>query len=191
MMNNYVIPFAGLKIGKHQFQYQIDKAFFEDYPYEEILDADLSVELDFFKQNTLLELAFKLSGTIMVTCDSSSKNYHHSISATLDLVVKFGEKFNDENIEILVIPHERYELNVAQYIFEMIVLAVPVKKEHPGIKDGTLKSDIIDKLKELQPKEYINTMSSDPRWDKLKELLTDNNHNNGTSKEKNIQNKKR
>jgi hypothetical protein len=42
------------------------------------------------------------------------------------------------------------------------------------VEDGSLKSDILDKLEELQPKE--NTKSSektDPRWDDLKKLLTD------------------
>ena len=52
----------------------------------------------------------------------------------------------------------------------MIVLSLPTKKIHPGVIDGTLKTDIIDKLKELQPKKEQNNNSIDPRWDKLKGL---------------------
>ena len=52
----------------------------------------------------------------------------------------------------------------------MIVLSLPTKKIHPGIIDGTLKTDIIDKLKELQPNKEQNNNSIDPRWDKLKGL---------------------
>jgi uncharacterized metal-binding protein YceD (DUF177 family) len=91
-------------------------------------------------------------------------------------VVKFGESYNDDNEEILIIPHGEYQINVAQYIYELIVLAVPIKKVHPGIEDGSLDSDILKKLKELSPKEKTedkNTEETDPRWDTLKKLLTD------------------
>jgi uncharacterized metal-binding protein YceD (DUF177 family) len=58
----------------------------------------------------------------------------------------------------------------------MIVLSVPLKKTHPGIKDGTLKTPALDKLKELSVKDQkqsIQEVEIDPRWDKLKKLLTD------------------
>ena len=63
-----------------------------------------------------------------------------------------------------------------QYIYELIVLAVPVKRVHPGIEDGTLKSDILSKLEELSPEHGNDEKGSediDPRWDNLKKLLTD------------------
>ena len=81
---------------------------------------------------------------------------------------------NNENDEILIIPHGEHQINVAQYIYEMLVLAVPPKRVHPGVLDGTLKSEILDKLEELQPKESKEqTEGTDPRWDDLKKLLTD------------------
>ena len=64
-----------------------------------------------------------------------------------------------------------YEINVAQYFYEMIVLSMPQKRVHPGIKDGSLENDIVEKLKELEPKEENLNGSQDPRWNKLKDLL--------------------
>jgi len=56
----------------------------------------------------------------------------------------------------------------------MIILSVPAKRIHPGIKDGTLNSEVIEKLKELAPKEAKKDKEeTDPRWDTLKKLLTD------------------
>ena len=52
----------------------------------------------------------------------------------------------------------------------MIVLAIPVKKVHPGVLDGSLDSTLLKRLEELQPKEE-KLDSNDPRWDKLKDLL--------------------
>ncbi len=169
----YSIPFVGLKEGKHQFDFVIENKFFETYPYEEILDAHIKVHLDFVKKSTLLELGFSAAGTIKVICDLTTEHYNEPIEASLDLVVNFGNEFNNENEEILIIPHSEFELNVAQFIYEMLVLAVPRKKVHPGIADGTLQSDMLDKLEELQPKESKSNQDTDPRWSKLKDLLTD------------------
>jgi len=91
------------------------------------------------------------------------------------MVVKFGEELNDDNDEILIIPHGEHQINVSQFIYEMIVLSIPRKKIHPGINDGTLKSDILEKLEELKPKEKKNLNEIDPRWEDLKKLLIDKN----------------
>jgi uncharacterized metal-binding protein YceD (DUF177 family) len=91
------------------------------------------------------------------------------------LVVKFGHEFNDEHDEILILPHEAYQVNVAQYIYELIVLSTPSKRVHPNVVDGTMQSDALRKLEELRINEEktVEEESTDPRWDKLKDLLTD------------------
>ena len=167
----FIIPFVGLKVGKHQFDFVVNNKFFESYKYDEILDANINVHLDFVKKSTLLELSFNAKGEIKVACDVTNEHYNEPIESALDLVVKFGDEFNDENEEILIIPHSEFQLDVAQLIYEMIVLAIPRKKVHPGIADGTLKSDILNKLEELQPKEQKINKDTDPRWSKLKDLL--------------------
>ena len=44
------------------------------------------------------------------------------------------------------------KLTLQQYIYELIVLSVPTKRIHPGVEDGTLDSEILNKLEELSPK---------------------------------------
>ncbi|MEO1011925.1 MAG: YceD family protein, partial [Bacteroidota bacterium] len=73
-----------------------------------------------------------------------------------------------------IIPHGEHQINIAQYLYEMLVLAVPQKRVHPGVLDGTLKSDILERLQKLRPNEIREDSSeSDPRWDILKKLITD------------------
>ncbi|WP_313806619.1 DUF177 domain-containing protein [Flavobacterium sp.] len=174
---DFLIPFVGLKQGKHQFDYQIDKKFFEAYNFDEYNDVNVKVDLVLDKKSTLLELAFKHKGTVNVPCDLTGEEFDQPIKGKLNLIVKFGDTFNNENEEILVIPHGEYQIDVAQYIYEMIVLSVPSKRVHPGVKDGTLQSEAIEKLNELAPKEQVKEKeeeeNTDPRWDKLKQLLTD------------------
>lgn len=176
-IKEYTIPFTGLKLGKHHFDYQIDRTFFEHFEYDEFNGVNVSTSLVFEKKTTLLELHFKFTGTVNVNCDISNEPFDQEIKGTFDLVVKFGEQYNDEHDDILIIPHGEYEINVAQYIYELIVLSVPAKRIHPGIKDGSLNTDILKKLEELSPKGLKNKNKKseevDPRWNTLKKLLTD------------------
>jgi len=175
-LKDFNIQFIGLKLGEHHFDYNIDRTFFKEFEFDEFNDADLKINLGLNKKPTLLELHFEVSGTINVNCDITNEPYNQQITNEFDLVVKFGEEYNNENEDILIIPHGEYEINVAQYIYEFIVLSVPTKLIHPGVIDGTLDSDILKKLEELSPKdldENNNNEEIDPRWNTLKKLLTD------------------
>ena len=168
------IPFSGLKQGKHEFDYKIENKFFESFGYDEFNDAKIDLHVVLNKMSTILELEMQAEGSVNVDCDTSGEPYDQKISGTLELVVKFGDEFNDENDEIVIIPHSEHQLNIAQYVYEMLVLAVPQKRVHPGVLDGTLESEALKKLEELCPKEERdNKEDSDPRWDELKKLKTD------------------
>ena len=172
-LKQFNIQFVGLKEGKHEFNYSIDNKFFEAFNFDDYESSSIKVSLHFVKKSTLFELTFATEGTVEVPCDVTNEFYHQEIDSELPLVVKFGPEFNDDNEEILVLPHEAYEFNVAQFIYEMIVLAVPNKRVHPKVLDGTMESEALDKLKELEIKEEKTVETTDPRWDKLKNLITE------------------
>ena len=174
-LKDYTIPFTGLSIGSHRFDYHLGKKFFEFFEYEEFNSADLSVVLDFNKRSNHFDLNFSFEGLVNVNCDVTNEEFNMDLEGNLRLLVNEGEEFNDDNPEILILPHGEYELNVAQYIYEMIILSLPLKRVHPGIEDGTLNSEVYNKLEELRPQGSIEEKEeekADPRWDKLKDLLT-------------------
>jgi len=166
----YTVQYKGLTIGKHQFEYLIEKKFFEPYSYNDFIDSNINVQLEFIKNDTIFELHFTMQGTVRVNCDVSGEEFDQSVENSLDLIVKFGEEFNNDDEQILILPHNEYELDISQYIYEMIILSVPIKRLHPGVIDGTLKSKAMDKLEELNNK---NKEQIDPRWEKLRGLIKD------------------
>jgi uncharacterized metal-binding protein YceD (DUF177 family) len=178
-LREFTIPFVGLKLGEHQFDFNIGKQFFEYFEYDEFNDADIKLVAILTKKVTLLEFALSFDGFVNVNCDVTNEPYNQEISGEYHLVVKFGDSFNNENDDLLIVPHGSSEVNIQQYVYESLVLAMPARRIHPGIEDGTLKSDILIKLEELSLKqENINNSSeedeaTDPRWDLLKKLLTD------------------
>ena len=166
--SNYKIEFAGLKIGNHQFNFSADKEFFDKFNFSDFNDVSVDINIDLIKKSTLLELNFSLKGIVNVNCDLTNEPFDCIVKHESALVVKFGQEYNDEDDEILVLPHREHKLYVDQYIFELIVLSLPPKRIHPGIEDGSLKSEILDILEDLKPKENSNL--ADPRWERLKSL---------------------
>lgn len=175
--NEYLIPFIGLKLGKHQFEYTIKKKFFDEFSFDEFENCEIKVNVVLEKKSTMLEILFKHAGTVNVPCDLTGEMFDLPIKGKLKLIVQFGDEFNNDNDELLILPHGEHQIDLSQYIYEMIVLSIPHKRIHPGVKDGTLQSEALEKLKDLQVKEIKNKEKKedniDPRWDELKKLLTD------------------
>ena len=120
MMKEFTIPFVGLKEGKHCFEFIIKQPFFEEFDYHDFNSTDIKVSMLLNKTSTMMELGFKADGVINVNCDLTNEPFDQDLTASLHLIVKFGEEFNDENEEILILPHGEYEVKIQQYIYEMI-----------------------------------------------------------------------
>jgi len=171
-LKNFTISFVGLKEGKHHFKYHVDKKFFTYFQYEDFSNANIQVDLVLDKKSTMLELQFKAKGIVEVSCDVTNELFNQEIATSFPLLVKFGNQYNDDNDEVLIIPHREFQLDVSHFIYEMIVLAAPVKRVHPGVEDGTLDSEILKKLEE-HTIEKEDRQGFDPRWNKLKDIKTD------------------
>jgi len=163
-MRDFDIVFSGLSLGEHQFLYNLNDSFFTLYEYTDHRNLKAVVEVTLNKHNTFLELSFKLKGEIEVVCDRSSEPFMQKIKNAFDLMVKFGEAYDDTDDETLILPQGEYQMNIAQYLYELVVLAIPTKNVHPDVKSGKISWDY---LVEEEPEEE----NKDPRWDKLKDLL--------------------
>lgn len=182
-LKDYNIVFSGLNIGSHSFEYAVDASFLETlFDYHDLPGLTAQVDVNLTKQNTMLEFEFSMKGKLPVECDITGKPFEQELSNKFELVVKFGEAFNDDDDEILVLPHGEYEVNVAQYIYELIVLSLPTKFLHPDVEAGEVDEETQALLNQYQvinqDEEDIDEDDSDdddddvdPRWSKLKDLL--------------------
>lgn len=172
-LKEYLIPFVGLKIGKHTFDYQIDNRFFEHFSFEEFEEVNVAVDMVLDKKETMLELQFNHNGTVKVPCDVTNENFDLPVNGSLKLIVRFGDVFNNDNEELLILPQGEFQVDVSQYIYEMIVLSVPQKRIHPGVEDGSLELPEYEDMYEEAEEEQNEEEDIDPRWAELKKLLTD------------------
>ena len=162
------IEFAGLKVGKHQFSFVLNKEFFENFSFFDFNNINLKVDIDLTKKSNLLELNFHVKGSVNVDCDMTNEPFDMPFKKEDFLVVKFGQEYNDEDNEILVLPYGEHKIILDQFLYEIVILSLPRKRVHPGVEDGTLESEIIEILDELKPSGL--GLETDPRWEKLKKI---------------------
>ena len=159
-----------MKEGIHLFNYELGNKFFRNFDYYDFLDAKLFAKLELEKQSTLLNLKFSFSGKIEVQCDVSMESFNLDLETEHAVVVKFKDNIISTDDKVIFMPAGSHSIDVSHLIYESIILAVPQKKVHPGIENGSLKSEIVEKLEALKPKKNFKE-KTDPRWDKLKDLL--------------------
>ena len=165
-----MIKFSGLKDGVHIFNYELGNKFFKNFDYYDFNNAKLFAKLELEKQSTLLNLKFLFHGEIEVQCDVSMENFNLELETDYAVVVKFKDDINSTDDKVIFLPTGSHSIDISHLIYESIILAVPQKKVHPGIENGSLKSEIVEKLEALKPKKNFKE-KTDPRWDKLKDLL--------------------
>lgn len=171
-LRNYDIEFIGLKQGKHEFQFEINKAFFELFDTEqEFTNPKITVNVLLDKHSTFLEFWIKTTGTVNLVCDITNENFEHPIENEIKVLVKFGEEYDDSNEEVITIPNTDHAFNIAQLIYEDVVLSIPMKKVSPNVSEEDL--EILEKFSPKEQEEETNE-DIDPRWEALKKLKDKN-----------------
>lgn len=166
--SDYTIPFAGLKLGHHLFDFEIDDSFFEELDYSLIQKGDIHVSIDLEKKETMLILLFSLKGSVESECNLCTDPVDFEIDNTFQLIYKFGlEEIDDE--AIIVIHPDSYQIDVTQPIYEFITVSLPPRIVHD---EGECNQEMIDSLNKYlsSKKEEPKDDDIDPRWSALKNL---------------------
>jgi uncharacterized metal-binding protein YceD (DUF177 family) len=165
MTSSFIIPFVGLKIGKHEFEFDIDDSFFETLSYSLIEKGKLKVWLDLEKKDTMLLASFFVDGFVEMDCSRCNDSMNAEIEGELEIIYKFGhETYEDENL--IVISPDSYEIDVTQPIYELIIVSIPVRPIH---EEGECNEEMVKLIEKYQTKPKDND-DTDPRWSALKNL---------------------
>lgn len=166
-LKNFVIPFSGLKIDIHHFEFVIDKKFFDAIEYAEIEHGSVNLDLTLIKQDRMMIFEFDFKGWVEVVCDRCLDKFDHPVVARERLIVKFGEVFEEQSDEVIIIPERTYEFNISPYLYEFIKLSLPMQCIHPDDENenSTCNKEMLDRLSH-----HHQDTESDSRWDALKKL---------------------
>ncbi|KQB99566.1 DUF177 domain-containing protein [Pedobacter sp. Hv1] len=173
-LKQFSIPFTGLKLGKHQFEFEIDKSFFDAFEYSLVKDGALKAEVELDKQETMLILHLHILGTIQLNCDKCLAEFAQSIEINERQIVKFAEDdLESDDLEIIVLNKKESAIDISEMIYEFINVAVPYinncEQAGQGQQCDPEMIATLEKLASGTP-EKEEEQNDDPRWAALKKL---------------------
>jgi uncharacterized metal-binding protein YceD (DUF177 family) len=171
--------------GKYEIDFEIGKEFFQHFEDNELLDEGiLTVRVLMDKGANLIEMNFLITGEVKLTCDRSLEEYFEHLEITEKILFKYGEVEEEVNEEVYIITRDTSKINVAQFIYEFILLGLPAKKIHPDHRtefdeedfeaEGTyayIGGDYDNASEEESSADQDQKKEiADPRWELLKKL---------------------
>ncbi|WP_231460360.1 DUF177 domain-containing protein [Pedobacter sp. Leaf132] len=171
-LKQFSVPFTGLKLGSHHFEYELDDTFFGAFEYSMIKNGNLKVDLELEKQETMLLLKFKVLGTVNLDCDKCLSEFALPINLYERQIVKFAEdELESDDEEIISLSRKETSIDISKPLYEMINVGVPYIKncEQAGKE---CDQEMIDRLEQLSIDKQAeeNEQISDPRWEALNKL---------------------
>ena len=167
------IQFGNLNLGKYRSDLEVNCSFFEKHSNEDVIDANIAIQLDIERKETLIILHFNMEGTLYSNCDlcleKISIPVHHSESLILKIVPNPHES-DDENI--VFINENVYSYNVEQIIFEYLYALLPIRKVHGEIGPQTCNQNMLSLIEKAKAKPLKQV---DARWDALKSIKLEDN----------------
>lgn len=164
-----MVPFVKLKEGVHQFHFALGKPFFEAFENSDIWSANVQVDMELEKFPHLMNVTIAANGFVEVECDRCLTGIQMPINTKYRLIYKQGGKeIKADDAELVVLKPTEIEMDVSLPIYETVLLQLPMLKNCDLLNEKPCNKEMLEKLEKLKP---TGEEQSDPRWDKLKDLL--------------------
>lgn len=160
------IDIYSLSYKLHEFEFEITDKLLQIHEHSLLEKGEGICKLSLQKSETMMTLHFNIEAKVELTCDRSLDKFMHPIKLEEEVIIKFGEDNYSLSEDVLIIKNDTPSLNVGDFIYEFINLAVPMKKLHPRYKDEEDQPDLIYSSGEENAKDE----PVDPRWEILKKL---------------------
>lgn len=167
-LKDFIIPFKGLSLGDHKYNWVIDNKFFEQFENDEIEACKINIDLVLDKQERMMILAFTISGKLSFKCDRCLDELKYQINKEETVYVKFGEErdSDSESEDVIVLSDLDYQVDVSALLNDYLILSFPMQRVHKNEND--CNKDMLNRIGE-----HVKNDSIDPRWEKLKNIKLD------------------
>ena len=172
------------KEGRHEIDFQIENSFFQSFEDNELVkEGHITARVILDKGANLLEMTFHIKGSVKLICDRSLEEFDQPLDFTEKIIYKYGSEEQEINEEVIMITRDTPVVNVAQLIYEFILLALPLKKIHPDYRNelDDEEYEVEGSYAYIDPSLLIESGDEfsedengpvDPRWELLKKLKT-------------------
>lgn len=190
--DKYRIDLKAMQADSDTYEFLLDNLFFVNIDGPEVQKGKVNVVLTVKKTSRSFELTFQTEGIVMVPCDRCLDEMELPINTTDKLLVKFGKEYGEDG-DVIIIPEDEGDINVAWFMYEFIALSIPMKHVHaPGKCNKAMTGKLSKHLRTSPDEEKDMEFDSaddniiidideeevekpiDPRWNDLKKILDNN-----------------
>ncbi len=165
----YSIPLAGLKEARYTHKFRLGDDFFRAFEGSEIQRGRFDVEVILHKRSSHLEVEIHAEGEAEVVCDRCLDAFFLPVTSLNTLLVRIGKEWEETDPDMVTLPVDESSIDLGQYFYEYIHLALPIKRIHPDDADGNSTCDPV-MISKLNDHQAHAAEVADPRWEKLKKL---------------------
>jgi uncharacterized metal-binding protein YceD (DUF177 family) len=170
-LKNFKIDLKGLKEGSTTMNFNLDDDYFKAIEASEVSKGDVNVDLSISRTNDFFNLDFHSEGMIHVPCDICLDDMEQPINTDNRLVVKFGEEYSEED-DLVTVDENEGIIDVAWFIYEFIVLNIPIKHVHAPGKCNPAMIKMLEEHSATRSSDGDEEDAIDPRWSELEKLKT-------------------
>ena len=183
ILNTFKIDIFRLESKQYMHEFEGNNDFFEALDQNLIQKGHFKASVDLNKNETMIQMVYKISGSVELTCDRSLDLFDFPVDITQKMILKFSDHNEEITEELMLIDRNTQYINVAQDIFDFIGLQIPIKKLHPRfIQDEVTYESLMRKFDDEYEEEDLDEDNLDDDFD-FGDDYSDNSESNDEESE--------
>ena len=130
-------------MGRHEFRYRLDDAFFACFPEGDIRQADVTVDLTLERAERLMRLHFDFQGRFKTVCDRCLRELDCPVAFQDEVIVRFVSETagKEDEDNLWWVDEHQDKLDLSQYLYETVALQRPLQWFCPEDGNGVSTCD--------------------------------------------------
>ena len=147
-LDEYIIPYLGLKNGEHKFLYKLDNEFFVHFETSKIKEAQIDIEVVFDRQESIVTLDIACAGHYMASCDRCMVKIAIPITFEEQVILKLEETPEVVIDEVVYLDPKTSLIDISSHIYECVHVHMPMQNLKDCESDDYVDCDneLLDRL---------------------------------------------
>ena len=168
-LESYKVDLKGVKDETMSLDFDLNDDFFRALDGSQLEHGALHVSVSIRKMAGFFELLFHTHGSVVVTCDRCLDDMDQPIDTDNKLLVKLGDTYSEDDDTVTIDENEGI-LDMSWFIYEFVMLAIPIKHVHAPGKCNSAMTQKLEELSGAVRSGEEEAEAIDPRWSALLQL---------------------
>ena len=161
-IDSFKIDLKVLPQGVTSLEFNLGNDYFKAIEAPDVQKGELVSCLSISRTDDFFELNFHTEGVVHIPCDICLDDIEQQIVSDDRIIAKFGEDYSEDDDLVTVAENEGI-LDVAWFIYEFIVLNIPIRHVHAPGKCNPAMIEMLNQHSAARSGEE-QEQAIDPRW---------------------------